>query len=127
MDKMEDKLLYGAESYGVVEAAIQVWKTLGYGFLEKVYENALSVEFLRRAIPFERQKSMLVHYNGEVVGDYVADMVVGHKIILELKSARAIDDSHIAQTLNYLKATGLRLGIILNFGPAKLDFKRVIR
>lgn len=123
---MKDKILYREESYAIVAAAIQVWKTLGYGFLEKVYENALAIEMKRNCIAFEQQKPIEVCYDGQIVGSYVADMVADGKIILELKSAKTIDNAHTAQTLNYLKATGLRLGLILNFGPDKLDFKRVI-
>ena len=99
---------------------------LGPGFLEKVYENALMIELGKRGIVAEQQKPIAVHYEGHVVGDYFADIIVADRIILELKAAKAIDDSHIAQTLNYLKATGLRLGLILNFGPSKMEFKRIV-
>ena len=123
---MEEKILYKEESYKIFAAAIQVWKTLGYGFLEKVYENALAIELREHEMVCEQQKPIKVHYSGYIVGDYMADIVVDGKIILELKSARAIDDAHIAQTLNYLKAAGLRLGLILNFGPEKMESKRMI-
>ena len=123
---MEDGILYREESYQIVAAAIQVWKTLGYGFLEKVYENALAFELRKRSTGVELQKPLKVQYEGCNVGDYVADMVVDGKIIVELKSAKAIDSAHVAQTLNYLKATGLRLGLILNFSPKELQFKRVV-
>ncbi len=123
---MEEKILYKEESYKIFAAAIQVWKTLGYGFLEKVYENALAIELRGGGMVCEQQKPVKVHYSGYIVGDYMADIVVDDKIILELKSARAIDDAHIAQTLNYLKATGLRLALILNFGPEKMESKRMI-
>jgi GxxExxY protein len=111
------ELIYKQESYELVNAAIAVWQTLGYGFLEKVYENALAVEFRKRSIPFEQQKPITVLYEGECVGDYFADFVVYDKIILELKTAREIANEHLAQTLNYLKATELKLALILNFGP----------
>jgi GxxExxY protein len=123
---MEERILYKDLSYSIVAAAIQVWKTLGFGFLEKVYENSLVIELRKRGVPCEQQKHLQVFYDGQNVGDYATDIVVEDKIILELKSAKAIDDSHIAQTLHYLKATGLRLGIILSFGPEKMDYKRVI-
>lgn len=123
---MEDKILYKDLSYEIVAAAIDVWKTLGFGFLEKVYENALMVELRERKIPCEQQQPIKVQYHGEIVGDYIGDIVVDGKIIIELKSANAIDGAHVVQALNYLKATGLRLGLVLNFGPDKLDFKRVI-
>ncbi len=123
---MEEKILYKDLSYEIVSAAIEVWKTLGYGFLEKVYENALMIELHQRKISCEQQHSIRVRYKGENVGDYIGDIVVNGEIILELKSAKTIDDAHIVQTLNYLKATSLRLGLILNFGPYKLEFKRVV-
>ena len=119
-------LIYKQESYELVNAAIAVWQTLGYGFLEKVYENALAVEFRKRNIPFEQQKPITVLYEGESVGDYFADFMVYDKIILELKTAREIANEHLAQTLNYLKATEIKLALILNFGPKKMEFKRLV-
>ena len=119
-------ILYKELSYDIVNAAITVWKSLGYGFLEKVYENALAIELQERGIPFEQQKPVQVRYRDQAVGDYVVDILVDEKIILELKSAKAIDSAHLAQTLNYLKATGQRLALILNFGPHELEHKRVI-
>ena len=123
---MVEKLLYRELSYEIVAASIQVWKILGFGFLEKVYENALASELSNRKICFEQQKSLQVFYNGQLVGNYIADLVVENKIILELKSAKNIDSSHMAQVLNYLKATRMRLGIILNFSPERMEYKRMI-
>jgi len=119
-------IIYKELSYEVVNAAIAVWKTLGHGFLEKVYENALCIELAKREIPYVQKKPVKVHYDGQCVGDYMADIVVDDKIILELKAAKAISDAHVVQVLNYLKATGLRLGLVLNFGVEKMDFKRLI-
>jgi len=121
-----ENIIFKEESYEIVGAAIEVWKTLGYGFLEKVYENALAIELRERNCRVEQQKPVKVYYHGHVVGDYVADIVVNDTILLELKSAETIADEHIAQTLNYLKATGIRLAIILNFGPDKLEHKRLV-
>jgi GxxExxY protein len=123
---MSEQIMFKVESYEIVGAAIEVWKKLGYGFLEKVYENAMAIELEKQAIPFEQQKPIKVFYEGQIVGDYIADLIVGGKILLELKSAQAISDAFLAQTLNYLKATGIRLGIILNFGPDKMESKRVV-
>ena len=123
---MDEAILYKELSYEIVAAAIVVWKNLGYGFLEKVYENALMIELQKRRIPCEQQIPIKAYYDGQIVGDFVGDIVVNEEVILELKSAKGIDNAHIAQVLNYLKATGLRLGIILNFGPEKLESKRVI-
>jgi GxxExxY protein len=125
-DEQNGKVLYRDLSFEIVAAAIQVWEILGYGFLEKVYENALTIELDKRGLPCEQQKPVKVFYDGQVAGDYVADVIVDGKIILELKSANGIDSAHMAQTLNYLKATGIRLGIILNFGPDKMEFRRVV-
>ena len=125
-DKAEEKILFKELSYEIVSAAIQVWKTLGYGFLEKVYENSMAIELGKRGVAFQQQKPVKVFYDEQLVGDYYADLMVDGKVILELKCAKAVDNAHIAQTLNYLKATGIRLGLILNFGPEKMEFKRVI-
>jgi GxxExxY protein len=124
---MGEELLYKELSYEIVNAAICVWKVLGYGFLEKVYENALMIELQKRHIPCAQQKPIKVHYDNQIVGDYIADILIEEKILLELKSAKGIDDSPIAQVINYLKATGISLGIILNFGPEKMEFKRIVR
>ena len=123
---MDDNILYKDLSYEIVAAAIDVWKNLGYGFLEKVYENALMIELRKREISCEQQRPIKVHYDGQIVGDFIGDIIVNKEIILELKSAKGIDNAHIAQVLNYLKATGSRLGLILNFGPDKLESKRVV-
>lgn len=120
------EIIYKELSYEVVNAAIAVWKTLGHGFLEKVYENALCIELTKRSIPYVQQQPIKVHYEGQCVGDYMADIIVDDKIILELEAAKAINDAHVVQVLNYLKATGLRLGLVLNFGVEKMDFKRLI-
>ncbi len=122
----EKKVIYGELSYRVVGAGFAVWKALGYGFLEKVYENALAVELAKCGISFEQQKPIEVLYRGHSVGTYKADLMIENKILVELKSAKAIEDAHVAQTLNYLKATGTRLGLILNFGPKKMEFKRIV-
>lgn len=110
----------------ILEVAFKVHNTLGAGFLEKVYENALGMEFKNRGIPFEQQKSLLVRYNGAVVGDYAADLVVEGKVILELKTVQTLDSVHEAQLLNYLRATGLQVGLLLNFAKPKLEYKRLV-
>ncbi|MCL2640301.1 MAG: GxxExxY protein [Phycisphaerales bacterium] len=110
----------------IIVAAIRVRKELGLGFLEKVYENAICVELRESGLEVEQQKPISVQYHGCIVGEYIADLVVAGTVIVELKAARAIDPVHIAQCLNYLKATGLGVGLLLNFGPAKLEFKRLV-
>ena len=110
----------------VIGSAFTVYTTLGYGFLEKVYENALVHELRKAGLHITQQKPFPVFYDGINVGDYVADLLVGDSLIIELKSAKAIDDSHIAQCLNYLKAARLRHGLLLNFGPQRVEIRRLI-
>lgn len=105
---------------------MEVHRKLGYGFLEKVYENALMVLFSREGIDAKQQSPITVYFEDEIVGEYFADILVEDKIIIELKAAENISSAHIAQTLNYLKATGLKLAIIVNFGKEKLESKRIV-
>jgi len=123
---MEEKIIYKDLSYKVVGLAIQVWKELGYGFLEKVYENALMILLQESGIKAEQQVPIKVNFHGKVVGDYIADILVENQIILELKAQDKIIDVHKAQTLNYLKATGLKLAIVLNFGKDRLESERLV-
>ena len=111
----------------IIGLAIEVHKNLGNGFLEKVYENALMIEFKTNNIAAEQQQSIPVHYKDNIVGEYFADILVENKIILELKTVKRIEPIHEAQLLHYLNATNLKLGYIINFaGSAKLEFKRII-
>ncbi len=104
-------------SKGIIGAFYDVYNALGYGFLEKVYENALAIELHRRGFNVAQQKAIRVHYRNQLVGKYFADLVVNDLIILELKAARALAPEHEAQLLNYLKATPYEVGLLLNFGP----------
>ena len=108
----------------IIGCAFRVHNTLGCGFLEKVYENALAHELKKNSLTVAQQQSIRVLYDGVSVGDYAADILVESLVILELKAAQAIDKIHEAQLLNYLKATGLTLGLILNFGQPKLQIRR---
>lgn len=126
MNTNEDGILYKELSYKIIGLAMEVHNKLGYGFLEKVYENALMVLFRREGMKAEQQKPITVYFESEIVGEYYADILVEDKIILELKSAEKIIDVHIAQALNYLKATTLRLAILLNFGKEKLEYERIV-
>lgn len=123
---MEDKILYKDLSYKIIGLAIQVRKELGFGFLEKVYENALMVLLLENGIKAEQQVPIKVYFHGKVVGDYIADILVEDSIILELKAQEKIIAAHKAQTLNYLKATGLKLAIIFNFGKDRMEHERLV-
>ena len=100
--------------------------TLGAGYLEAVYENALSVELQAAGIDFERQKPVKVHYRDHLVGNYVADLVVEGKLLLELKALGRLSSQHEAQVMNYLKATGIKVGLLLNFGTPKLGIRRIV-
>lgn len=109
----------------IIGAFFKVYNTWGYGFAEKVYENALTIELRKLEIKVEQQKSITVYYEGSVVGEYVADMIVADVVMLELKAVRQATDEHEAQLLNYLKATPIEVGLLLNFGP-KAEYKRKV-
>lgn len=126
MDSNNDNMLYKELSYEIMSAVFEVHNTLGPGFLEKVYENALVAELLLRGIEAESQKCLVVRYKDIEVGSYCADIVVNCQIILELKAAEALSKAHEAQVLNYLKATGYKLGILVNFGKERVESKRFV-
>lgn len=107
----------------ILAAFYKVHRILGFGFHEKVYENALVIELRQQGMELEQQKEVPVFYAGKVVGLYVADIVVQGVVLLELKAAKQIANEHEAQLLNYLKATPIEVGLLLNFGPAA-EFKR---
>jgi GxxExxY protein len=123
---MVETLLHGDLTYKVIGCGMNVHTALGHGFLEKVYENSLMVLFRRSAIQAEQQWPIKVCFEGEIVGDYCADIFVERKLILELKVADRITAVHKAQTLNYLKATGIELALILNFGGESFEHHRLI-
>jgi GxxExxY protein len=108
----------------IIGCAFKVSNTLGCGYLEKVY-NALAHELRKAGLKVEQQKRIDVFYDGVLVGYFDADIVVEDNVILEIKAVRALDDAHKAQTLNYLKSTGLRLGLLINFGAPRVEVKRV--
>ena len=109
----------------IIKAFYNVYNTLGYGFLEKVYENALLIELKQLGLECEKQKPIKVNYNNIIVGEYFADIIVENRIILELKVAENICEEHEFQLINYLKATEIEIGLLLNFGK-KPEFKRKI-
>ena len=109
----------------IIKCAYAVHQNLGFGFLENVYQNALMIELLKSGLRAEKEKRIQIHYDGQVVGDYIADIVVEEKIILELKSTKEINPAHEAQLVNYLKATGMEIGLLINFGE-QLRIKRKI-
>lgn len=107
----------------IIKHFFAVYNNLGYGFLEKIYENSLAIELRKARLICEQQKPITIHYQNEIVGEYFADLVVESKIIIEIKAAKAIAEEHEAQLLNYLKATPYEVGLLLNFGP-KADLSR---
>jgi GxxExxY protein len=120
------KIIYKELSYKIIESVLKVHNTLGCGFLEKVYENALVIELKMEGIRFKQQEPIKVLYRNQVVGEYVSDILIEEKIILELKTVDEISNIHEAQIINYLKATGVKLGIIINFAKPKLEYKRIV-
>ena len=109
----------------IIKAFYKVYNTMGYGFLEKVYEKTLMIELKKMGLEAQRQIEIKVYYEGEEVGDYKADIIVEEKVILELKAADTLCEEHEAQLLNYLKATPIEIGLLLNFG-VKPQMKRKI-
>ncbi len=107
----------------IIKSFYKVYNSLGYGFLEKVYENALKIELLKLGLQVEQQKNIKVFYESEQVGEYFADLLVNDLVIVELKAAENLCEEHEAQLLNYLKATELEAGLLLNFGKEP-QFKR---
>ena len=120
-------LIYEELSKKVINAYYNVQRILGKGSAEKVYENALCIELEEMGIPYVRQKELPVEYKGHNIGNYIADIVVDEKIILELKAVNAITQEHVAQTLNYINLTHSKVGYILNFSQQEgLGFKRLL-
>ena len=120
-------LIYEELSKKVINAYYNVQKILGKGLAEKVYENALCIELEEMGIPYVRQKELPVVYKGHNIGNYIADIVVDEKIVLELKAVNAITQEHVAQTLNYINLTHSKVGYILNFSQQEgLGFKRLL-
>lgn len=113
-------------SYKIVGIAMQVHRELGYGFLEKVYENALMVSFEENNINARQQFPIKVTFHGRVVGDYYADILIDDSVILELKAQDNISKAHRAQALNYLKATDYKLALLINFGKSSLEYERLV-
>lgn len=109
----------------ILKAFYQVYNTLGYGFLEKVYENAMAIELRKAGFDIFQQRNIKVYYDGEVVGDYYADLMVKDSVIVELKASSSICEEHEAQLLNYLRATDIEVGMLLNFGK-NAEFRRKI-
>jgi len=122
-----DNLIYKEESYKIIGACMEVHKLLGAGFLEAVYQEALEIEFNNQGIPYEREKELKIYFKGiELRKRYNADFVCYEKIIVEVKALSQLVSDHKAQLLNYLKATGYKLGLLVNFGEKSLRYKRLV-
>jgi GxxExxY protein len=110
----------------IIGCFYKVSNNLGSGFLEKVYENSLALELRRAGFGLKQQHSLQVRYDGVVVGDFVADLLIEEKVLVELKAVKELDDIHMAQCLNYLKATRFSLCILVKFGKPKAEIRRVV-
>lgn len=123
-----EPLVFKKECYEIVGAAMKVYNTLGHGFLEAVYQEALEIELKNRGIPYEREKELEIRYGDVTLKQtYKADFVCYDKIIVELKAVYCLDDSHRAQVINYLHATKMKLGLLINFcDPEDLKFERIV-
>jgi len=122
----KENIIYKDLSFRIMEAIFEVRNVLGPGYSENIYESALAKEFKERKINYERQRLIEVYYKGEKIGEYRLDMVVEEMIILELKAVSELNEIFESQLLSYLKATGMKLGILINFGAKEVKFKRIV-
>jgi GxxExxY protein len=125
-DEHPDKLLHREVTEAIIGAAFDVHSELGYGFLERVYQRALQVELSRRGFSAEIERRIQVKYKGVIVGDYDADLIVASSVVVEIKVNAQYDKRDEAQLLNELKATGLKVGLLVNFGRTKVEYKRLV-
>jgi GxxExxY protein len=122
------EFLFKEECYNIIGCAMEVHKILGNGFLEAVYQEALEIEFTKQNVPFIREKEIKIVYKGVILNKkYNADFLCFEKIIVELKALSEMAENNYKQLFNYLKATGFKLGLIINFGTESLEYKRIIR
>lgn len=121
-------LIYKEESYLIIGACMEVHRELGSGFLEAVYQEALALEFKRKGIPYKQETKLEISYKGQTLLKYYeADFVCYNKIILETKALNELSSGHESQVINYLKTTGFKLGLLINFGAESMEYKRLIR
>ena len=124
---METQMIYKEDSYLIIGKCMEVHSALGHGFMEIVYKDALELVFRQVNIYYEREKAYEVWFMGVLLPHkFHADFVVLNKIILEVKCVKFLTDEHIAQTINYLKVSGNKLGLLINFGRGKLEYKRLV-
>jgi GxxExxY protein len=122
----EQDLIHNELTRTIIGAAMEVHSNLGPGFLESVYEAAMTIEFNLQKVPYERQKAIPVMYKGEKAKDFFCDFLVGQKVLVELKALKNITNVEEAQLLNYMKATGIEVGLLINFGERSLKYKRLV-
>ena len=121
------EILFKEESYEIVGACMEIHKELGCGFNEIIYQEAAALEFYSRGIPFEREKELEINYKGELLPKkFKTDFILYGNIIVEFKAASGLDDNHFSQVIGYLKASGIKLGILINFGTASLRYRRIV-
>ncbi len=123
---MAPELLHKALTAQILEAFYTVHRSLGFGFLEKVYENALRLELESRGLTVQQQMPITVYYRGQEVGYYVADLVVEEKVLVEIKAVESLTEAHRAQLLNYLHGTPIEVGLLVNFGPRPQVVRRIL-
>ncbi|MEK7309799.1 MAG: GxxExxY protein [Planctomycetota bacterium] len=126
MNTNEQEIIYKELSYQIMNLVFEVHNKLGCGFLEKVHENAVCIKLRKSGVNAIQQAPISVYFEDEIVGEYFADILIEDKIILELKCVDEISDIHRAQVINYLRATNMRLGIIINFAKPKLEYERIV-
>ena len=127
MDADKRRLELDRITENIIGCAYTVGNELGSGFLEKVYENALAHELKKTGLAVEQQYGVQVTYDGVLVGEFSGDLLVENSVLVELKTAKALDEVHAAQCLNYLKATGLRVCLLINFGSPRVQIKRIVK
>lgn len=119
------ELLHKEITEKIIKAYYKVYNTLGYGFLEKVYENAMAIELRKMGLEIKCQNPITVFYESEMVGEYFADIIINKIVVIELKASTTLLEEHECQLINYLKATNIELGLLMNFGK-KAEYKRKI-
>ena len=120
-------MVYEELTQKIIGCAFEVHKVLGSGYLEKVYENALCLELAKQQLAAQQQVPLTVYYEGQSVGDFIADIVVESCVIVEIKAIRTLNQQHEAQVVNYLTTTGLEIGLLINFGSSSVEIKRKYR
>ncbi len=124
---MSEEYIFKKECYDLIGCCMDIHKELGCGFLEAVYQEALEIELIESKIDFEREVELGIEYKGKQLDKkYYADFICFDEVILELKAVNSLSDIHYAQVLNYLKATGKRIGLLVNFGARSLEYKRIV-